>query len=100
MSNLDRDEVGEKVANIVALIPLETGAKLTEIGWEKYGENVQEAIEKLVDFILADRKKHELKARIDELERLVEVIKIETHSKKTGPYIVDRLDELNELKEK
>lgn len=46
-----QEELTNRVTEIIALIPLETGAKLTEIGWERYGENEQEAIEKIVAFI-------------------------------------------------
>lgn len=60
MSNQDRllsdEELESKLTEVIALMPLETGAKLTEIGWEKYGENEQEAIKKLLDLINTQKR--------------------------------------------
>lgn len=56
------EELRDKITEIVATIPLSTGAKLTEIGWEKYGENESEAIEKLLALISTETNR----ARLDE----------------------------------
>ncbi len=50
-------ELETKVIEIVATIPMFTGAKLNEIGWEKYGENEKDAIAKLLELIRTEKLK-------------------------------------------
>jgi len=56
-TNQASEELESKVTEIVAMIPMFTGAKLNEIGWEKYGENEKDAIAKLLELICTEKLK-------------------------------------------
>jgi vacuolar-type H+-ATPase subunit D/Vma8 len=91
---MNDNELREAIENAVAK-PIEAVA---ESGWPI--EEFKEAIDAILDLITAERKKWELKARIEELQRQINNFEWDNGTDKMDTRVTDLTNQLNNLKEK
>lgn len=66
------EELKEKAIKLFEQLVEGTGAKMTEIGWERFGENSQDVADQLLELFESYAKEREVRARKYELNWAIE----------------------------